>query len=326
MRIVLLDITISDTNLGNAIIMGAAEKHLREVFPGAFFTRVPSFDGLGPASRDLVRRADLVFLCGANTLYSHLWLFKPWRVGIRDALWMRNKVVTVGVGWMRHKRLSERWMKPDVYTQIVYRLALSKEYYHAVRDNYAERRLQEMGFKVLNTGCPSLWQLSTEHCRSIPREKGRYALMTLTCYRPDAQADRKFFEIVRRHYAKVFFWAQQPKDWTYAHEVFQGEAGSIEFLPPSLEALDHLLASEMSVDYVGTRLHAYIRALQHGRRAINVGVDDRAPEMARDFDLCVVPRGEWQLLEERILQPFETRVRVPEENIRLFKAQFQGDA
>lgn len=321
--IVLLDITIADTNLGNAIIMSAVEQNLRKVFPSDFFVRVSSADGLGPSARELVRHADLVFLCGANTLYSHLWLFKPWRVGIREAFLMREKVVTVGVGWMRHKRLSERWMSPDLYTQIVYRLALSKEFYHSVRDSYAERKLREMGFKVLNTGCPSLWSLSGDHCKSIPSAKGRFVITTLTCYREDLEEDRKLFHILRRHYEKVFFWPQQPKDSDYARKVFGGEMSAIEFIPPTLEALDSFLKSDLDVDYVGTRLHAYIRALQQGRRAINVGVDDRALEMAKDFGLVVVPRGEWGFLEELIKRPFESQIRVPHEVVQLFKEQFR---
>ncbi|MEM4407029.1 MAG: polysaccharide pyruvyl transferase family protein [Candidatus Methanomethylicaceae archaeon] len=324
--IVLLDITIADTNLGNVIIMSAAEKHLRKVFPHAFFVRVSSFDGLGPPAKELVREADHIFLCGANTLYSHIWLFKPWRIGIRDALLMRNKVITVGVGWMRHKRLSEFWMAPDPYTRVVYQLALSKEHHHSVRDNYAERRLSELGFMVLNTGCPSLWSLSREHCEGIPKEKGASVVTTLTCYRQDLGADRMLFNILRRSYDKVYFWAQQPKDWAYAQMVFGKDKEAVEFLPPSLEALDELLTSEASVDYVGTRLHAGIRALQRQRRTIIVGVDDRSLEMKKDFNLPVVLRGEWELLEEWVHKPLEIRVRVPEQNIRSFMEQFQERA
>lgn len=236
---------------------------------------------------------------------------------------MRNKVVLVGVGWMRHKRLSERWMKPDFYTRMVYRLALSKDYYHAVRDNYAESKLRELGFKVLNTGCPSLWSLSKEHYQVIPKKKGRFVVTTLTSYRRNLEADRTMLNILRRHYEKIFLWPQQPDDWFYAQEVLRGEANFVEILPPSLEAYDEILSSNESIDYVGTRLHAYIRALQHRRRAINIGVDDRALEMAKDFNLIVIPRGEWTLLEDLIQQPFETRIQIPEENISFFKQQFR---
>ena len=52
--------------------------------------------------------------------------------------------------------------------------------------------------------------------------------------------------------------------------------------------------SNSELDYVGTRLHAYIRAVQHGKRAINIVVDDRGKEMGRDFNLTIVRRGEWE--------------------------------
>lgn len=117
MRVIaLLDISVADTNLGNAIIMRAVEKHLRDVLNGGFFVRVASSDMQSPVSRKILQQADLVFLCGGNVLTSHLWLFKPWRINMVNVWSMRGKVVTIGVGWLRHRRLSERWMKPDWYT------------------------------------------------------------------------------------------------------------------------------------------------------------------------------------------------------------------
>ena len=320
--IVLLDITISDTNSGNIIIMEAIEKHLRSMFPSDFFIKVPCSDRIGIVSKNILKKADLVFLCGANTLCSHLPLVKPWRITIFDAINIRNKVITVGVGWLRYKRLSEKWMFVDPYTKLIYKLAFSKTFYHSVRDKYAENKLRHLGFKVINTGCPSLWSIDRTHCLSIPQEKGKEVVFTLTYYRPDVVADRKLLSILRRCYTKIYFWPQQPQDISYFLKVVENNFEDIEIISPHLEVFDRFLNSNSELDYVGTRLHAYIRAVQHGKRAINIVVDDRGKEMGEDFNLTIVHRGEWEKLEQLIEYPFETKITVPQERIYLWKKQF----
>jgi polysaccharide pyruvyl transferase WcaK-like protein len=321
--IVLLDITIADTNLGNTIIMEAVEKQLRSIFREAFFVKVPSFDKIGPISRGLLRSADLIFLCGGNVLTSHPLVFKPWRIGLWTAGLMKRKVITVGVGWLRHKRLSEHWMEPDLYARLLYNLALSNQFYHSVRDNYTKIKMTQLGFKAINTGCPSLWSISDEHCRAIPKEKGQAVVTTVTYYRKDPKADETLLAILRAHYEKIYFWPQQPADIPYFLEIARNSAQGIKILPPDLNVFDNLLKSHPALDYIGTRLHAYIRAVQHGRRAINIQVDDRAKEMAKDFNLTVVPRGKWERLEKLIVEPFETRIRIPIHEISEWKQQFK---
>ena len=56
-------------------------------------------------------------------------------------------------------------------------------------------------------------------------------------------------------------------------------------MSPTLEAFDNLLESEIDLDYIGTRLHAGIRAIQKKRRSIIIGVDNRALEMQKTLIL-----------------------------------------
>jgi polysaccharide pyruvyl transferase WcaK-like protein len=79
------------------------------------------------------------------------------------------------------------------------------------------------------------------------------------------------------------------------------------------------------VDCVGTRLHAGIRALQRKRRAIILGVDNRAEEMGHDFDLPVVARGKVALeLEAEINGYWETRICIARQAIAACKGQFKA--
>ncbi len=314
-RIVLVDITVCDTNLGNQIIMEAIETHLRPVLEPAFIVHIPCLERLGEVSRPLLRSADLVFLCGDTPLTSHAWFFRPWRIGWRDARAMRHKVVTVGTGWLRPEG------PPDLLTSRLYRHVLSPRFSHSVRDEYAREKLLRLRHNVVNTGCPSLWSVTPEHCRRIPVEKGEYVLTTLTGFRQVPQRDRQTFEVLRRNYSKIYFWPQQPRDFLYAREVLGGDR--VEYVDPSLAALDGLLGSGISLDYVGTRLHAYIRAVQYGRRALNIAVDFRALEMGRDFNLTVLTPSARETLESLVRGELVTDIQMPHADIARWMEQFR---
>jgi polysaccharide pyruvyl transferase WcaK-like protein len=108
-------------------------------------------------------------------------------------------------------------------------------------------------------------------------------------------------------------------DYYYAKE-FCGNG--LVFIDPSIEALDDLLRSE-GVDFVGTRLHGGIRALQHKRRTIIIAVDNRATEIGRDINLPIVQRTSIaQQLENRINDSWRIEVNVDQQAVVHWKRQF----
>ena len=64
----------------------------------------------------------------------------------------------------------------------------------------------------------------------------------------------------------------------------------IQILSQSLEGYDNLLKSKEELDYIGTRLHAGIRALQFKRKSIIVGIDNRSNEISKDINLPIIIR------------------------------------
>ena len=66
---------------------------------------------------------------------------------------------------------------------------LSKKYVHSVRDDAAKELLESMGFKAVNTGCPTLWGLTPAFCANISKKKSNSAIMTLTSYQADIHED-----------------------------------------------------------------------------------------------------------------------------------------
>ncbi len=80
------------------------------------------------------------------------------------------------------------------------------------------------------------------------------------------------------------------------------------------------------VDFVGARLHGGIRALQRGRRALIVPVDNRAAEISKSTVLPVASRDEPEAIERWILDPQPTRIVLPWSAIAQWKAQFAPTA
>ena len=76
------------------------------------------------------------------------------------------------------------------------------------------------------------------------------------------------------------------------------------------------------VDYVGTRLHGGIRALQKNIRTIIIGVDNRALEKKKDFHLPVIDRNEIEDLEYLIQKDYKLDIKLPNDNINKFKKSF----
>ena len=97
------------------------------------------------------------------------------------------------------------------------------------------------------------------------------------------------------------------------------------FVGPTLECYDTLLRESTDLEYVGTRLHGAIRAMQHKKRAVIVAVDNRAIEKKRDFNFHVVERSKIGTLEDDICRSFKTKIDLPEREIRLFLSQFEGN-
>ena len=77
------------------------------------------------------------------------------------------------------------------------------------------------------------------------------------------------------------------------------------------------------VDYIGTRLHAGIRALQNQKRTLILSVDNRATEMGKDFNLPVVSRKDIHFVEKNFIKStFNTDIKRPFEIISQWKNQF----
>ena len=304
-------------NLGDHIIMTYCTEILNELFPaGHRFIDVSTHVLPTVEQEEQVKNAKLKFLCGTNMLTSHIEEYWYWILpdGLRRKLAYRN-VILLGVGWKNYEGPCSD------YTKMIYQCLLAPDVIHSVRDQYSEDMLKNAGIKnVINTGCPTMWKLTPEFCRTIPKEKAKSVVTTITDYRRDHDPDSRMLQILGRNYEHVYLWLQGRNDAEYLQALDVPE--NLTTIPSSLEAYEQMLKSG-EVDYVGTRLHAGIHALNHRVRSLIIVVDNRASEIGKDTNLPVLPRASLQEgLEPWIASAVETDIRINQKNIARFREQF----
>lgn len=310
------DITLLDTarhsdNLGDQIIMDAVMDALHSALGDARITHsVATHRYAKPRDYLAMRRHRFAVLGGTNALKSHMFVRSNWKVTPMDIALLRD-VVLLGIGWQQYQG------SPDRLTKWFFGSVLSKNHLHSVRDSHSLAMLGSCVKNVVNTSCPTLWALDQAALERIPVRKARKAVFALTHYRPHAN-DLAIYEHLLEHYEEVFFWPQQAEDVPYAASLGMDRLTPIA---PAVEAYNAVLDRE-DVDFVGARLHGGIRALQRGRRALVLAVDNRANEIAKDTQLPVLPRDSVADIAAWIAHPVPMRLTLPHDAIAAWKGQF----
>jgi len=297
-KISVFDTTISSYNLGNDIIMEAVVKYLNELFPFSFVVRVPYME-ITSNTLKFLRKSDYIFFGGTNSLSSRMESYKQWGVNLFNSLFFKN-VILMGLGWWQYQG------RVSLYTKYLLNRLLTKEYMLSVRDSYTENKLRSINFKnVINTGCPTLWELTNDHISSIKKERSEKVIFTLTDYNKDPIRDKKLISILTREYSSVYFWVQGWGDYEYLKQLT--EISKIEILNPNLDSVNNILELQ-DIDYIGTRLHGGIRALQKGKRTIIIGIDNRSLEMQKDYNLPVIDQNNLVSLNSLINSSMEIKL------------------
>lgn len=310
--ITVLDTSVASDNLGDEIIMDAVYRVVGEVMPDAYCYRVPTHDWIGRMSRKLLAKSEMAIVGGTNILEPRMGRRGAlWKLGLAD-LGMLHPVVLLGVGWRGYMASPDRW------TKLLLRKLLAPGMIHSVRDSFTLDKTTEVGANIVNTACMTMWSLTPEHCAVLPRTRRKAAVTTLTYYKGDREHDRQMLLSLTRTYDHVWFWAQQNQDQAYMTSL---NVPGIKVISPQLAAYDRILDSE-DVDFIGTRLHGGIRAMQKGHRALIVAIDNRAQEIARDTGLPIVKRGDQATIDRWCEASDPVSIDLPTETIARWKAQF----
>jgi len=311
-QIMLFDTAVSSRNLGDQIIMESTRPLLRLIFPKCIFVNAPTHEYTGTEALKLMEKSEYSFVCGTNLLASHANDYKQWKLQGTDAF-LLSGLTLLGVGWWQYQE------RPNAYTQFLYNRILSDTAMHSVRDGYTKKQLTAAGVtNVLNTCCPTTWWLTKRHLASIPREKQDVVVFTFTDYARNLEADNAITAELAQRYRKVYCWLQGSNDYEYAQSL---QSNSIEYIAPSIEAYAEFL-EVTDCDYVGTRLHAGIRALQAGRRALILAVDNRATEIANDIGLPVIARDNIDAIKRTLDRGWDLDICVPYPAINAWVRQF----
>lgn len=326
-KIAIMDTSIMSFNLGDQIIMESARMGLKEIIDTAFVINMPTHSPLyhwyefSICKKDSFTKSlnsiDLKFVCGTNLLEKNMKKRKnSWNIHMLDTHYF-NDFVLVGVG------TDGLEIEPNSYTQKLYKKALSNKYIHSTRDEKTKIFLESMGFKAINTGCVTLWGLTKEHCREIPKEKANEVVFTITDYAPDIERDCLMIKTLCENYKKVFFWPQGLEDYNYIEKLGLEEAirKRIQVLDPTLKSYNDFLHNH-NCDYVGTRLHAGIKALQMKKRSLIISVDNRAKDMKDSYDLPLLERDKINELGVIINRNSDISININEGRIKEFLLQF----
>lgn len=309
MEIAVLDPSLATDNLGDEVIYEAVEDVLFSLFPAAFLHRIASHERMSDRSHTVLRKASLVFVAGSNLLPPD---GGQWRITLDDAA-LCCDIVVLGAGWQHDSTVFNR------RSEKLTRRVLSGRRIHAVRDAKARDNLASLGLRVLNTSCPSLWSLDAAATARIPESRAPEAVVAVTAYRNTPEADAAFLRLMTECYRKVWFYPQMADDIPHLERIGFGHLPRIR---ASTAAYTRFLA-ENDVDYVGSRLHGGIRALQRGKRTLVLAVDNRARDIAAHTGLPSAPHGDLAAIRAWIETPAPTRLALPEAEIAAWKAQFR---
>lgn len=315
MNIAILDTSVCTENLGDYIIMDSVRRELYDLFPMHHKITLPTHERINQVGYSIIKDAQFSFIGGTNLLSSNMDKYNQWKVNIKDAFYIKN-ILLLGVGWWQYQD------KPNVYTKYLFNKILDHTFLHSVRDAYTETKLKEIGLSnVINTACPTMWTLTPDHCKLIPTKKAKVVVFTLTDYNIDRMLDQVFIDILLENYKTIYFWVQGSGDYEYLNSLERVK--TIQIIYPDLESYDEVLDREEEIDYVGTRLHAGIRALQKKRRSLIIAIDNRAIEKSKDVNLPILNREDIKIkLDLLINSEFNTEIMIPLDNIQRWKEQF----
>lgn len=310
------DTEVMTMNMGDYIIMDSINRELLNLFSDSFFVKYPSRKEMSLKDLRWLRHQDYFFVGGTNLLNSKMNKSKRWRVSKKEIFFI-NDIILMGVGWHSYEG------KANKATKKLLRSLSKNNFIHSVRDEYTLNKVKDCGINnVLNTGCPTTWKLTHDHCSQIPTKKANKVITTITDYNKDIKSDELMINTLKKLYNEVYFWIQGTADYDYFKSL-NIDHHSIKIIPPQLSAYDKVLR-ENDIDFVGTRLHAGIRAMQFKKRSLIIGIDNRATEIHKDININILNRSEISNMDNIVSQELVTNIILNTSDIEMWKKQFVG--
>ncbi len=314
-KLTLFDTSIFSSNIGDNIIMDFCNDELSSLLPNMMQVRLPTHQSPSNLSMLAAKHSKYKIVCGTNLLSSNIILYNQWKCNFQKIKNIKGAIL-MGVGWWQYQS------DPTFITTKYYKKILHSEMLHSTRDSYTEEKMQKMGFRnVINTGCPTTWGITEKFCKTISVKKSDTVLFTITDYKPDISNDYALISFLCKNYNNLYFWSQGFGDMEYIKNIIKNSTCDIKILGANLFQLKKFM-KDTDFDYIGTRLHAGILALNYRKRTMVIAVDNRAFEMKRDINLPVISRGDLNSLKNFVKNNFITDIHIKNENIKRWRDQF----
>lgn len=318
-KVVLYSPSIGSDNTGDQIIVDGVKEMFSNYLEDSFVIEMPTHTPINWRYMRYLNStpSDLKLVCGSNLMVGKLNSvihLRQWNIPLLTMPFI-GPFIFVGIGAQQYNQ------KINLYTKLAYKYMMNPSITHSVRDSYTEKLFKRIGINnVINTGCPTMWGLTKKHCSLIPTAKSQSCITTLTDYKANCEKDNKLLSLLKKLYKRVYFWPQGNGDYAYFMSLYEHDG--IECIKPSLNSYTTFLANA-SIDFIGTRLHGGIRALQKKKRTLIISVDNRATELHKDFGIPILQRENIDFLGDIVTSDFETSIKLPEENISFFLEQFK---
>jgi polysaccharide pyruvyl transferase WcaK-like protein len=229
------------------------------------------------------------------------------------------RYILLGVGW-----------RSDIKSfsfgdKILYRKFLENKKPHSVRDSFTLNKLKNIGINnVINTSCPTTWTLTEKIIDKIPKVKSSNVVFTLTDYSKNYKADSFLLEALFNNYSKIIFWPQGSRDLVYLKELLTTKKylyDKLTIIPGTILAFNQLL-NNRNIEYVGTRLHAAIKALNHSKKISLISIDNRSRELCKDIGIEVLERNEIINVNNFINRTNKMELAIPFEAINEWRSHY----
>jgi|APSaa5957512535_1039671.scaffolds.fasta_scaffold93398_1 polysaccharide pyruvyl transferase WcaK-like protein len=301
-------------NIGDHIISRASHRELKKIFGNdAKISEIPSHSFLDFNSIKILKKSDLTVVGGSNLLWFRMFPPASWPIGPIE-LMNYSDLVLMGVGWGSYN------ISAGSYSKFIANKVLSSNYIHSLRDEYtSEICKSNLGLSnSLNTGCHTTWHLSETKIK-YSKTKSDMCIFSLTDYDKSPIEDLELINQLTSLYgSNIILWPQGSGDLNYAKTL--GYKG--KYIEPNLESYIRFLENTDSVDYIGTRLHAGVLALEYGLNTLVIAIDNRASEIAKDIKLPILHRNNIFNLKDSLLNGFEINLNFNDDAISNWKNQF----
>lgn len=323
MNVVLFDTAIGTFNRGDDIILNSAEECLAPLLNKSYVMRLGThinnlnmYHYLKNSKKvKFADTCDYKFILGTNLLTSNvIRSIGQWSVGPLSKRLYKNSILA-GVG------ITKANQKTTALTKAFYKEILRKDIAHSVRDEQSKQMLEAVcDIQVINTGCPTLWGLTPEVCSKIPVKKAPNVVFTVsgqTKYQ-NTERDQLLLSTVEKNYDKIYFWVQTYEDEGYFKSLKHTK--DVQYVY-SLKEYGSICENG-NVDYVGTRLHGGIFAMQHNVRSVIVEIDHRAKGFREINHINTIARDQLEGLADFVNGEIKTEVYLREKEIKEWLAQF----